>query len=164
MRRQLMPARVIAAGVLAALSIHTATSDPAQERQANPATSPDTAIRVLFNPEARVSASRDQSLPLPVMACGQAVSVPVVIINQAFSTALLEARLVDPRPRGVALTFPTQALSGASTEQRILTLTLSGPELTDVTIAFCTKNGISDLGGRDRIHFLVRCGTHRSGI
>jgi hypothetical protein len=34
---------------------------------------------------------------------------------------------------------------------------LDGVVSRDVTVAFRAKNDISDLGGRDRVHFLVRC-------
>lgn len=134
------------------------------EHGGDPVPSNDAPIKVLINPEARVSVSRNDRVPLPTAACGQVMSVPVTIVNQAFLTAPLEVRLVEPRPRGVALAFSPQPLLGVATEHRVLQLTLTDPELVDITVAFGTKNNIPDLGGRDRVHFLLQCRSGGMGI
>jgi hypothetical protein len=116
----------------------------------------DAPIRITINPEARVSVSRGGELP-PSPACGTAMEVPVTIINQAFLTAPLEATLVGNTPTHVRLEFPPDPLKGLPQEMRVLRVTLNKPEPTDLTISFRARNDIPDLGGRDRIHFLLRC-------
>ena len=41
--------------------------------------------------------------------------------------------------------------------RRTLHITLARPGPTDLTIAIRARNEIPDLGGRDRVHFLMRC-------
>jgi hypothetical protein len=48
-------------------------------------------------------------------------------------------------------------LSGETEESRMLHLLPLGPDPVDVTIAFGIDKNIGDLGGRDRVHFVVRC-------
>jgi hypothetical protein len=48
-------------------------------------------------------------------------------------------------------------LQGVPEELRMLHLTLTKPGVTNLTIAFKAHNEIPDLGGRDRVHFLLRC-------
>jgi hypothetical protein len=116
----------------------------------------DAPIKITINPEARVSVSRSGELP-PPPACGTAVELPVTIINQAFVTAPLEATPVGNSPPNIRLEFPSDPLKGIPEETRILRVTIPGPEPTDVTISFRARNDIPDLGGRDRIHLLLRC-------
>jgi hypothetical protein len=118
--------------------------------------STDAPIKITINPEARVSVSRSGELPPPA-ACGSAIELPVAIVNQAFLTAPLEATLLGNSPPGVRLQFPPDPLKGIREEIRILRVTISGPEATDLTISFRARNDIPDLGGRDRIHLLLRC-------
>jgi hypothetical protein len=113
-------------------------------------------IKIAINPEVRVSVSRGGELP-PAVACGEALEVPVSIVNQGFLTALLEATLVDSIPEGASVLFSPEPLTGAREERRTLEITLTTPGLVDVTVAFRAKRDISDLGGRDRIHFLIEC-------
>ncbi|HWU55474.1 MAG TPA: hypothetical protein VN175_08225, partial [Rhizomicrobium sp.] len=83
--------------------------------------------------------------------------LPVKIINQAFVTSVLEARLVGNVPPGVTLDFRPAPLTGAAEEMRQLTLVLRDASPVDVTLAFKERKGVADLGGRDRIHFILRC-------
>lgn len=151
------PAAFIVAAVIGALPVQLAQSHHIQEHEADSTPSDEAPIEVLINPEARVSVSRNERLPLPMAACGQVMNVPVTIVNQAFLTAPLEVRLADPRPRGVVLAFSSRPLLGVSTEHRTLHITVVNPDLVDVTLAFRTRNNIPDLGGRDRIHLLLQC-------
>jgi hypothetical protein len=82
--------------------------------------------------------------------------LPVLVVNQGFVTAQLEAELVDA-PAGVTLEFHPDPLKGVPEELRKLQITLTKPGTTDLTVAFKAHNEIPDLGGRDRIHFLMRC-------
>jgi hypothetical protein len=113
-------------------------------------------IQITINPEARVSVALAGSLPRPV-PCGTAADFSVKILNQGFITSRLEAEFVGDTPAGVNLDFHPEPLKGVREELRHLriTLTRSGP--TDLTIAFKAHNEVPDLGGRDRIHFVIHC-------
>lgn len=113
-------------------------------------------LTITINPEARVSVMRTGELPAAV-ECGKALEVPVAIANQGMVTAPLEASLVGSVPEGVVLEFSAEPLKGTAEERRALRLTLTKAPLVDVTVAFRAKNDIPDLGGRDRVHLLVRC-------
>jgi hypothetical protein len=113
-------------------------------------------IVITINPEARVSVVLAGALP-PPSACGTSTDLSVRIVNQGSVTARLEARLVDEPPPGVAVELDPAPLRGVAEEKRILHVRLAKPGLTDLTIAFRAHNGIPDLGGRDRIHFLIQC-------
>jgi hypothetical protein len=113
-------------------------------------------IVVTVNPEARVSSVLTGSWP-PRIACGKPVELPVKILNQAFLTARLEARLVGQLPAGVALEFDRRPLSGAPEELRTLRIALPIAAAVDLTVAFRAPAEIPDLGGRDRVHFVLRC-------
>lgn len=116
----------------------------------------DPPIKITINPEARVSVIRAGSLPAPV-PCGTPAELLLKIVNQGFVTSRLEAKLVGDVPPDVTLDFRPEPLQGVPEELRKLhiTLTTSGP--TDLTISFKLRNDIADLGGRDRIHFLMSC-------
>jgi hypothetical protein len=116
----------------------------------------DPTLTITINPEARVSVKRTGELP-PAAACGRALEVPVAIVNQGRITAGLEATLVDSVPAGVTLEFAADPLQGTADESRLLRLTLTSEPVVDVTIAFRAKHDKPDLGGRDRVHLLVRC-------
>jgi hypothetical protein len=113
-------------------------------------------IRITINPEARVSVTSADSLPASV-PCGFAAEIPVRIVNQGFLTSRLEAKLVGAVPSGVTIEFHPEPLQGVPDEVRKLRIMLEKPGLTDVTVSFKLSNGTSDLGGRDRVHFLMRC-------
>ena len=76
---------------------------------------------------------------------------------QGFVTAQLEAELVGEIPPGVTIDYHPEPLRGVPQELRKLRITLTKPGLTDLTIAFGAHNEIPDLGGRDRVHFLLSC-------
>jgi cell division septation protein DedD len=116
----------------------------------------DAPIKITINPEARVSVALAGELPPPA-PCGIATDLPVRIVNQGFVTAQLEAELVDNAPAGVTLDFHPAPLKGLPEESRALRIVLSQPGPTDLTIAFKAHNEIADLGGRDRVHFLMSC-------
>jgi hypothetical protein len=113
-------------------------------------------IRIMINPEARVSVSTVEDFA-PTVHPGTALELPVKIVNQGFVTAALEAELVGETPPGVALDLHPERLKGVPIEVRVLRITAKYPGTFDLTIAFRAHNEIPDLGGRDRIHFLLRC-------
>lgn len=113
-------------------------------------------IKITINPEARVSVALAGELPPPA-PCGIATDLPVKIVNQGFVTAQLEAELVGNAPAGVTLDFHPAPLKGVPEELRALRIVLTQPGPTDLTIAFKAHNEIADLGGRDRVHFLMSC-------
>lgn len=121
-----------------------------------PVSPSDPPIKITINPEARVSVMLAGALPLPA-ACGTAADLPVKIVNQGFVTASLEAELVGDVHAGVTLDFNPEPLKGLPEELRKLHITLTKPDPTDLTIAFRAHKELPDLGGRDRIHFLLRC-------
>lgn len=116
----------------------------------------DPPIKITINPEARVSVALAGALPSPA-PCGTAIDLSVKIVNQGFVTASLRAELVGDVPAGVTLDFRPRPLRGVPKELRELHIMLSKPGPTDLTIAFRAHNDIPDLGGRDRVHFLLRC-------
>jgi hypothetical protein len=116
---------------------------------------PDCPIVVTINPEGRVSAMVMGALPPPV-AYGAPVELSVAVVNQGFSTGRLEARLVGSPVAAATLDFHPEALKGAPLERRTLRVTLTGGAPADLTIAFSLRNESPDLGGRDRIHMLLR--------
>jgi hypothetical protein len=81
----------------------------------------------------------------------------VKIVNQGFVTSRLEAQIIGDVPAGAALEFHPEPLTGAQEELHTLRILLTRPGPTDLTVAFKAHNEIPDLGGRDRIHFLVEC-------
>jgi hypothetical protein len=129
---------------------------PAYHHEAQTISPNDLPIKITINPEERVSVVLAGALPKPA-ACGTAVDLPIRIVNQGFATVTLEARFVGDAPTGVALDFHPKPLKGVPEELRSLRITLSQPGPTDLTIAFKARHVIPDLGGRDRIHFLMNC-------
>ena len=114
------------------------------------------AIQITINPEARVSVALAGALPRPV-PCGTAADFSVKVLNQGFITSRLEAEFVGDAPAGVNLDFHPAPLKGVREEFRHLRVTLTRPDPTDLTITFRAHNGVPDLGGRDRVHFVMHC-------
>jgi hypothetical protein len=115
----------------------------------------DAIITLTINPEARLSATVIGTVPATI-PCARPITLPISVINQAFVTASLEAVVVDGDDT-VTLDFTPDRLTGASRENRNLHLIVSTTELVDITLAFKIQGDVPDLGGRDRIHFLMRC-------
>ncbi len=113
-------------------------------------------ITISINPEARVSATVIGGPPSSV-SCGTPIDLPVSIVNQGFVTAVLEATLVDSIPSGASIKFSAAPLKGVHKEQRLLRVILQKPGASDITISFRPKHEAPDLGGRDRIHLILRC-------
>lgn len=122
----------------------------------NKAVPQEAPIQITINPEARVSAALGGALPQPV-PCGTAADFSVKILNHGFITSRLEAELVGDTPAGVSVDFHPEPLTGQREEFRHLRITLTRADPTDLTIAFKAHNEVPDLGGRDRIHFLMHC-------
>jgi len=116
----------------------------------------DPPITITINPEARVSVALAGALPPPTR-CGTPAELTVKIVNQGFVTSRLEASFVGDPPAGATLEFHPEPLKGAPQELRRLHITLTRPGTTDLTIAFKARNEAPDLGGRDRVHFLMWC-------
>ena len=119
-------------------------------------------IEISINPEARVSVALGAPMPAHNV-CGGPITLPVRIINDSFITASLEARLVGNVPSGVKVNFNPAPLTGQSEERRQITITLAEPGTKDLTISFKAHNDIPDLGGRDRVHFLMKCEAPAAG-
>ncbi len=114
-------------------------------------------ITITINPESRVSAKLSGPLPAP-MQCGSLTTIPIEVINQSFSTLRLEASLVGDSPSsGVAIDFDPEPLKGIPEESLGLGIMLSHSGPVDITISFGARRVAHDLGGRDRIHFMMRC-------
>jgi len=116
----------------------------------------DAQIVVTINPEARISAILGAPLPAPI-ACGSPTEIKVEVINKAFVTAPLRAAIIGSSSRQLSLHMDDTKLNGQPEDNRVLQLVPLGPSLVDVTIAFSIDYNIRDLGGRDRVHFLLRC-------
>lgn len=113
-------------------------------------------VVITINPEARVSANFNGPLPTPV-TCGKPTVLSVRILNCGSVNSQLEAALVENVPEGVTLQFRAAPLTGAPAELRQLKIVLNRRSLADVTIAFRSHSEAPDIGGRNRIHFLMRC-------
>ena len=141
-----------AAALIASATVHAQTHEHLHES----VSPPDPPIRITINPEARVSVALAGALPPPA-TCGTSVDFRVKVINQGFVTSRLEAEFVGDKPEGVTLDFHPESLKGLPVELRELHITLTKPGPTDLAIAFKAHNEIPDLGGRDRIHFVMSC-------
>jgi hypothetical protein len=95
------------------------------------------------------------ALPPPV-PCGKPAVLSVEVVNHGFVTSTLEAEFVG-NSEGAVLDFHPRPLKGVPDELRNLRITLTKPGPIALTVAFKAHNEIPDLGGRDRIHFLMRC-------
>jgi hypothetical protein len=152
-----MMRNVLAATALFLLPLVARTQGDMHNHPGMGAVSPDDPpIKITINPEARVSVVMAGALPSPV-PCGTVADFPVKIVNQAFVTSQLEAEVVGDIPPAVTLDFHPAPLKGVPEELRMLHLTLTKPGVIDLTLAFRAHNEIPDLGGRDRVHFLLRC-------
>lgn len=116
----------------------------------------DAHIVVTINPEARVSAVRSATLPLPA-PCGSAVTLKVKIVNQGFVTARFQASVVGDGAHRVEMHMDEAKLNGQPQDHRLLHLIPVHPGPVDVTIAFSIDDNIGGHGGHDRMHLLVRC-------
>jgi hypothetical protein len=153
----LLLTRIVATLPLLLLSAITCAQGEQQHHHAAEASAPtDPPIKITINPEARVSVVLAGALPPPA-ACGTAVDFRVRIINQGFVTSRLEAELIGDKPEAAKLDFHPEPLRGVAEELRDLRITLIKPGSFDLTISFRTHNNAPDLGGRDRIHFLMHC-------
>jgi hypothetical protein len=151
--KRMLPA-IVAAFALH-LSGHAEASDQPDGRpSAGAAASGDASIIVTINPEDRVAVALAGALPGPAPR-GTPVDFKIKIVNQGFATGLLLAHLVDP-PQGAVLDFHPQRLTGSPQELRTLRIMLKNSAPADLTIAFRLSNEMPDLGGRDRIHLLIR--------
>lgn len=112
-------------------------------------------IQITINPEGRVSVASAGALP-PPGPHGTPIVFRIAIVNQAFVTSRLEAQLVGNPLAGATLDFHPAPLTGAPRETRTLQLTLPSAGQIDLTIAFRLRHESPDLGGRDRIHLLLR--------
>jgi hypothetical protein len=152
--RRLLPA--LAALLALPLPVLADGGPPASERCTPLAAQAlDCPIVITINPEGRVSAAIAGALPPPA-AYGAPIELAVAVVNQGFSTGRLEARLVGSPAAAATLDFHPEPLKGAPLERRILRVTLTGGAPTDLTIAFSLRNESPDLGGRDRVHMLLR--------
>jgi hypothetical protein len=147
---------VTLAAVTVLLPAVTRAQDHAHHHEMVPSSPNDPPIKITINPEARVSVTLGGPLPPPV-ACGNPTTLSVKIVNQGFVTSQLEAEFVGEAPAGVRVDFHPAPLKGIPEELRELHITLTTPGPTDLSLAFRAHNEIPDLGGRDRIHFLMRC-------
>jgi hypothetical protein len=149
-------APALALAILKLAHAYAEDHDEPHELQAGPSESRAALIRIVINPETRISVSRVGQLP-STTSCGKPLILPVEIVNQGFVTAALEASIVDGASEDISVEFPTQPLTGRDEERRILRVTLRRPGVSDITVAFRARHGFPDLGGRDRIHLLLRC-------
>jgi len=133
-------------------------SEPVRDHQKMERVSSDfgAPIKITINPEARISVVLADKL-LPPAPCGGTLDLPVKIVNRGFVTARLEVALVGDTPPGVTLDFDSESLKGLPEEYRELHIRLTEPGPVDLTIAFKAHNDIANLGGRNRVHFLMRC-------
>ena len=150
--RRLLP--TLAALLALAPPGHAGDGPPPSER-CSPAAAQGCPVVVTINPEGRVSAMIMGALPPPA-AYGAPVDLAVAVVNQGFSTGRLEARLVGSPAAAATLDFRPEPLKGVPLERRYMRITLTGGAPTDLTIAFSLRNESPDIGGRDRIHMLLR--------
>jgi hypothetical protein len=155
-RTSIVPALFVLLFVLGVLRAQTGKNKSDHHTAPKPISANEPPIRITINPEARVSVTLASELP-PAVPCGTTVDLQVKIVNQGFVTSRLEAGFVGDVPPGIILDFPSVPLKGVPEEFRNLRITLTKPDPADLTIAFKAHNEIPDLGGRDRLHFLMHC-------
>lgn len=109
---------------------------------------------VTINPEARVSVVRPAASVFTVS--GGELELTIGIINEGGVTGFLRTKLVGSVPGWVTLEADAEPLTGAPREQQRARLVFSEPRMADLTIAFALPGESPDLGGRDRVSFLVR--------
>lgn len=112
-------------------------------------------IVITINPEGRVSVATKGELPASARQ-GVPLAIGMEIINLGYMTGQLEAVLTGNAPAGASVGIEHASLKGTQKEQRTLMITLAHVGTSDLTIAFRLRNESPDLGGRDRIHFLLR--------
>jgi len=154
--RPLIPALLFLSFVSALLRAQTGEQKHDHYKEAETVSASDPPLKITINPEARISVALAGTLPRPV-PCGTSVDLRIKIVNQGFVTFRLEAEFVGDAPSGVSLEFHPAPLKGVREEFRNLRITLAKPGPTDLTIAFRSHNEPPDLGGRNRVHFLIRC-------
>jgi hypothetical protein len=152
----IIPALLLLSFVAGLLRAQTGKQTHDHYKEAETVSASDAPIKITINPEARISVVLAGALPRPV-PCGTPVDLQVKILNRGFVTARLEAEFVGDAPTGASLEFPPVPLTGIREELRNLRITLTKPNFTDLTIAFRAQNETPDLGGRDRVHFLMHC-------
>lgn len=113
-------------------------------------------VIVTINAEARVSVTVANKL-YRRQPCNGAIAVPITIINVGSVTALLEAHVIDGLPGVDKVSVSGGRLSGAREELRALHLPLTASGFIDITLSFRIEDDIADLGGRDRVHLLLKC-------
>ena len=146
----------LAAASALALPVYAGETGSTPGRMASPGPLPSEApIQITINPEGRVSVTLGGDLPPPARH-GTHIEFRIAIVNQGFVTSRLEAQMVGDPPASATLDFHPAPLTGVPRETRTLRITLPKAGQTDLTIAFRLHNETPDLGGRDRIHLLLR--------
>ena len=139
------------------ISAQSAEQMPDHHKLAGDPVRPDQApIAVTINPEARVSVVWVGDV-LPPVPCRRPVNLRVRIVNRGFVTSRLKVESVGEVRDNIKVDFESSPLQGIPEEVRNLRIILTKPDPTDVTLAFKLLNETPDLGGRDRIHFLMHC-------
>lgn len=150
--------RAITAAIMAASAAgHDSAAQPMDHAHHHAmAGMPAAPITISINPEARVSVALTGPMPGP-RPCAQPIALDVQVHNESFITSRLEARLVGVIPPGVSVRLDPRPLSGKMMDTRSLQIVLGRPGPVDLTVSFRAHNDVPDLGGRDRVHFLVNC-------
>jgi hypothetical protein len=140
--------------LLAFGSVTAIAQDHAHHYDASPPSGAQ--IVVTINSEARVSAVLAAPLPAP-SACGSVAELKIKVINRGFITAPLQASIVGDDMSRIPIHMDSGKLSGKAEESRTLHLFPREPDPVDVTVVFSIDKNVGDLGGRDRVHFVVHC-------
>jgi len=120
-----------------------------------PADAIDGTLALVVNPEARVYATVEQ-FAVHGTTIGAPVELDVAVINSGFVTAAIQVDLVGPVDGSIEIEGDRSALTGAPQERRTLRLIPHAEGWIDVTLVFAFPGEPADLGGRDRVHLLVR--------
>lgn len=118
------------------------------------------ALALSVNPEARIYATVEQHA-LHACTVGTTLPLPVAVLNTGYVTAPIQPILLAPADGSVELTWDAMPLSGEDREDRILGVIAHVEGFIDITVGFSFPCEPPDLGGRDRLAFLVKSSSGR---
>lgn len=113
----------------------------------------EAAFLVTINPEARVEAHRSDLHIVP-LRCGEWLTVPVGIVNQAFVTGPLHVRW--PQTPGIEVMAPDTELTGATQQQTLIQVRLTQHGDVDLTLRFWALGALGGLANKNSASLYLR--------
>lgn len=120
-------------------------------------------LALAVNPESRVYATVEDHAIFTATR-HETLWIEVAVANSGYVTAPVAVSLIAPADGSATLIWSGSPLSGSSREVRSLGIITKVTGLIDLTITFSLPSEPPDLGGRDRVHLLVRSDDCRAGV